>query len=118
MGCGVGKERSEGVGKGIRPIADQALRKAKGAVQGTASNKVNWIARVEDVATFMDNNQARFVGRQVEDPSKLADIMPGGSVTRGCWTASWQRKATAEGGMTKDRSGFARKGRRMGSCLL
>ena len=55
----------------------QALRKATGAVQGTASDQVNQMARVEDVPTHLDN-QVRFVARQVEDPSKLGDIMPVG----------------------------------------
>ena len=56
----------------------QALRRAAGAVQGTASDKVNQMAGVEDVPTHLDNNQVRFVGRQVEDPSKLGDMMPVG----------------------------------------
>ena len=56
----------------------QALRKATGAVQGTASDKVNQMAGVEDVPTHLDNNQVRFVARQVEDPSNLGDIMPVG----------------------------------------
>ena len=56
----------------------QALRKATGAVQGTASDKVNQMAGMEDVPTHLDNNQVRFVARQVEDPSKLGNIMPVG----------------------------------------
>ena len=56
----------------------QALRKATGAVQGTAADKVNQMAGVEDVHTHMDNNQVRFVARSVEGPSKLGDTMPVG----------------------------------------
>ena len=56
----------------------QALRKAAGAVQGTATDKVNQMAGVEDVHMHMDSNQVRFVTRSVEDPSKLGDIMPVG----------------------------------------
>ena len=41
----------------------QALRKATGAVQGTAMDKVNRMAGVEDVPTYLDNCQARFVAR-------------------------------------------------------
>ena len=56
----------------------QALRKATGAVQGTAIDKVNRMAGVENVATHLDNNQVRFVAQCVEDPTKLGDIMPVG----------------------------------------
>ena len=52
----------------------QALRKATGAVQGTAMDKVNRMAGVEDVPTYLDNCQARFIARCVEDPTKLGDI--------------------------------------------
>ena len=44
-------------------------------MQGTANDKVNQMAGVE---TYLDNNEVRFVARQVEDPSKLGDIMPVG----------------------------------------
>ena len=36
------------------------------------------MAGMEDVPTHLDNNQVRFVARQVEDPSKLGDILPVG----------------------------------------
>ena len=54
----------------------QVPKKATGAVQGTAMEKVNWMARVEKVATHLDNGQSWFIVRYVEDPSKLGDIMP------------------------------------------
>ena len=47
-------------------------------MQGTATDKVDQMAGVEDVHTPMDNNLVRFVARSVEDPSKLGDIRPGG----------------------------------------
>ena len=53
----------------------QALRKATGAVRGTAIDKINRMAGVEDACMFMDNSQARFIARCIEDPSKLRDIM-------------------------------------------
>ena len=53
----------------------QALRKATGAVQGNASDKVNHMTGVEDEPTHLDN-QIRFVARQVEDPPKLGGLMP------------------------------------------
>ena len=56
----------------------QALRKATGAVLGTAAEKVNWMAGVEDVDIHLDNNQVRFVARQVENPTKLGDLLPVG----------------------------------------
>ena len=56
----------------------QALRKITGAISGTAIDKVNRMAGIEDVWTHMDNNQARAVARCIEDPSKLGDIMPRG----------------------------------------
>ena len=56
----------------------QALRKAAGAVQGTSAERVNQMAGVEDVPAHLDNNQVRFVARQVEDPSKLGDMLPVG----------------------------------------
>ena len=56
----------------------QALRKATGTVQRTSAEKVNQMAGVEGVGIHMDNSQARFVARCVEDPSKLGDIMPVG----------------------------------------
>ena len=64
--------------KELSKLQYRVLRKATGAVQETAADKVNWMARVEDVNTHMDNKQARFVARCVEDPSKLGDIMPVG----------------------------------------
>ena len=45
----------------------QALQKATGTVQGTAIDKVNRMAGVEDVPTHMGNSQARFVARCVND---------------------------------------------------
>ena len=45
-------------------------------MQGTASDKVNQMAGVEDVPTHLDNCQVRLVARTVEDPSKLGDMMP------------------------------------------
>ena len=56
----------------------QALWKAIGAVQGMSAEKLNRIAGVEDIPTHLDNNQVRFVARQVEDPSKLGDMLPVG----------------------------------------
>ena len=53
MGCGVGMESSEGMGEGMQY---QALRKATGAVQGTAIDKVNQMTGVEDVPTHLDNS--------------------------------------------------------------
>ena len=47
-------------------------------MQGTSGEKVNQMAGVEDVPTYLDNNQVRFVARQVEDPSKLGDMLPVG----------------------------------------
>lgn len=47
------------------------------AIQRTAIDKVNRMAEVEDIHTHLDNNQARFVARCVENPTKL-DIMPAG----------------------------------------
>ena len=56
----------------------QALRKATGVVQGTSAEKVNQMAGVEDILTYLDNTQVRFVAQQVEDPSKLGDMLPVG----------------------------------------
>lgn len=56
----------------------QALRKATDAVQGTATDKMNRMAGVEDVRTHMDNSQVQFMAWCVEDPSKMGDIMPAG----------------------------------------
>ena len=36
------------------------------------------MAGVEDVRAHLDNCQARFMARCVEDPSKLSDILPVG----------------------------------------
>ena len=36
------------------------------------------MAGVEDVPTHLDNNQVQFVVRQVEDPSKIGDMLPVG----------------------------------------
>ena len=36
------------------------------------------MAGVEDVSIYLDNNQVRFVARQVEDPSKIGDMLPVG----------------------------------------
>ena len=56
----------------------QALRKMTGTVQGTSAEKVNRMAGVEDVGIHLDNSQVRFVARQVEDPTKLGDMLPVG----------------------------------------
>ena len=56
----------------------QALRKATSAVQGTASDKVNQMAGVEDIPTHLDNNQVRFVVKQMEERPQLGDMMPVG----------------------------------------
>ena len=56
----------------------QALRKATGAVQGPATDKVKQMARVEDAHTHLDNNQVRAVARVVEDPSRLGNFIPAG----------------------------------------
>ena len=53
----------------------QARWKATGAVQGMSAEKVNQMTGVEDILMHLDNNQARFIVRQVEDPSKLGDIL-------------------------------------------
>ena len=56
----------------------QALRKATGVVQGTSGETVNRMTGVEVAATHLDNCQARFMARCVEDPCKLGNIMPVG----------------------------------------
>ena len=79
----------------------QALRKATSAVQSSSGELVNWMVGAEDVfffffmisirirrsgmakqaqdvATNLDNSQARFMARCVEDPWKLGGIIPMG----------------------------------------
>ena len=52
MGGRIGLESlTKGMGKGFSRLQYQALGKATGAVQGTAIDKVNQMAGVEDVVT-------------------------------------------------------------------
>ena len=76
MGCGVGVDRSEGVGEGIQLAAIPSPSTSNRTVQGTSADKVNQIAGVESVDIHMDNNKVWFVARFVEDPTKLGDMLP------------------------------------------
>ena len=71
-------EGAEGVGKKNSVYCStRHLEKVTGAVQGTEMEKVNQMAGFEDVVTHLDNCQAPFVARCVED-SELGNIMPVG----------------------------------------
>ena len=59
--------------------------------------------------------QTRLVARQVEDPSKLGDIMPVGFGDEGMID---DELAEEEGGRTTALSGSQRRGRRTGSFQL
>ena len=52
----------------------QALRKCAGATLGASREKVNYIARVEDVKTILDSTQVRYLARCATDPPMTSDL--------------------------------------------
>ena len=52
----------------------QALRKCTGTTLGASREKVNYIARVEDVKTILDSTQARYPARCATDPATTSDL--------------------------------------------
>ena len=52
----------------------QALRKCTGATLGASREKVNYIARVEDVKTILDSTQVRCLARWATDPATTSDF--------------------------------------------
>ena len=52
----------------------QSLRKCTGAVRGSKRDKVDKIAAVESVKTFMSAAQARFLSKSMADPSGVGDL--------------------------------------------
>ena len=77
-GTELGWRGQKSLEKEFSQLQYQALWKATGAVQGTSAERVNQMAGVEDVSTHLNNNQVRFVARQVEDPSKVGNLLPVG----------------------------------------
>ena len=52
----------------------QALRKCTGATLGASRERVNYIARVEDVKTILDSNQVRYLARYATDATTTSDL--------------------------------------------
>ena len=52
----------------------QSLRRCTGAVLGSRRDKVDKIAAVESVGTFMSAAQARFLSRSMADPGGVGDL--------------------------------------------
>ena len=52
----------------------QALRKCTGAILGASMEKVNYIARVEDVKTIPDSIQVQYLTRCATDPTTTSDL--------------------------------------------
>ena len=52
----------------------QALRKCTGATLVASREKVNYIARVEDVKTILDSTQVRYLARCATDPATTSDL--------------------------------------------
>ena len=51
----------------------QARRKCTGATLGASREKVNYMARVEDVKTILDSTQVRYLARCATDPATTSD---------------------------------------------
>ena len=52
----------------------QALRKCTRVTLGASREKVNYIARVEDVKTILDSTQVRYLARCATDPATTLDL--------------------------------------------
>ena len=52
----------------------QALRKCTGATLGASRQRVNYIARVEDVKTILDSSQVRYLARCAADPATTSGL--------------------------------------------
>ena len=52
----------------------QALRKCTGTTLGASRERVNYIARVEDVKTILDSTQVRYLARCAIDPATTSDL--------------------------------------------
>ena len=60
--------------KQFERVQYQALRKCMGATIGASREKVNLMARLEDVETILNSSQVRYLARCASDPSTSEDI--------------------------------------------
>ena len=60
--------------KEFEKLQYQALRKCTGATLGASREKVNLMARVEDVQTILNSSQVRYLARCAADPSTTQDL--------------------------------------------
>ena len=60
--------------KEFERVQYQALRKYTGATLGASREKVNLIARVEDVKNILNSSQVRYLARSASDLSTSEDI--------------------------------------------
>ena len=52
----------------------QALRKCTVAILGASREKVNLMARVEDIKTILKSSQVRYLARCASDPCPIEDM--------------------------------------------
>ena len=70
----MGWKRQKAWLKEFERLQYQALRKCSGATPGASRQKVNYIARVEDVKTILDSTQVWYLARCATDPATTSDL--------------------------------------------
>ena len=73
-GADLGSKRQKAWVKEFERVKYQALHKCTGATIGASREKVNLMARVEDVETILNSSQVRYLARYASDPSTSGDI--------------------------------------------
>ena len=74
MGAELGWKGQKAWLKEFERLQYQALRKCTGTTLGASMEKVNYIARVEDVKTILDSTQVRYLARCATDPATTLDL--------------------------------------------
>ena len=73
-GAELGRKGQKAWLKEFERLQYQALSKCTGATLVASREKVNYIARVEDVKTIVDSTQVRYLARCVTDPATTSDL--------------------------------------------